>query len=73
MNIFEDSFGCPLFIRTNRGVLLTTEGQIVYDEGRYIVDYYDHVKENIHTSLKKEFCLNVGTSLLCPHDPINKY
>ena len=73
INSLEKELDCPLFIRNNHGVKLTKEGQIIYDEGRYIIDYCDNVVNNIHISMNKEYCLSIGTSLLCPHTPINKY
>ncbi len=59
----ENLIGCPLFIRSSRGVILTTEGQILYDYVKSAFEKLDN-GERILERLKKrtEGIVKVGIS-----------
>lgn len=67
INRFEDQLGVSLFIRSNRGLTLTPEGELIYAEGNKIIRQSLEVLQKakqIHAE-KKEI-LHVGTSFLHP-------
>ncbi|MFR2299509.1 MAG: LysR family transcriptional regulator, partial [Clostridium paraputrificum] len=67
----EDSLNTKLFIRSNKGVTLTTEGEIVYKHCKVILNTYEKMLYEVESSNSKESHINIDginilTSTLIP-------
>lgn len=67
----EDSLSTKLFIRSNKGVTLTTEGEIVYKHCKVILNTYEKMLYEVESSNSQESHINIDginilTSTLIP-------
>ena len=67
----EDSLNAKLFIRSNKGVTLTTEGEIVYKHCKVILNTYEKMLYEVESSNSQESHINIDginilTSTLIP-------
>lgn len=67
MNLLESHLGIKLFLRTNHGVKLTSAGESIYMDAKYMISYSEKAikkAENLTQVCKYTFC--IGTSMLNP-------
>lgn len=70
MNNFEKNLGFRIIKRSNHGIKLTTAGEALYKDCRFIMDYYEKAIERAEKLAKGEgYKIRVGTSLLNPCKP----
>lgn len=70
MNALESHLNLPLLTRTPKGICLTEEGKIIYQDAKFMIDYSQKSIASArmaHLSADTTFC--VGTSLLNPAKP----
>ncbi|MDO5331011.1 MAG: LysR family transcriptional regulator [Bacillota bacterium] len=70
MNALEDQLGVKLLQRTPMGVQLTSAGESIYKDAKFLIDYSQKAINSAKESeqqFEKTFC--VGTSLLNPAKP----
>ena len=68
IKMLEDSLGCTLFIRSNRGVTLTPEGEKLYSHIKIAFEQIESAEEEI--SLNKSLqsgIVSIGTSEIALH------
>lgn len=59
----EDQLGCSLFIRSKKGVLLTEEGKIFYEQISKAMEIIDNAEQKIQEMINLEYgVLNIGVS-----------
>lgn len=62
MKKLEDSLGVPLFVRTSRGITLTSYGETLYENTRVMRRLYDNTIASIEEQrARREQGLNIGT------------
>lgn len=70
MNNFENNLGFKIIKRSNHGIKLTTAGEALYKDCRFIMDYYEKAVDRAGKLAKgEEYKIRVGTSLLNPCKP----
>ena len=65
INVLEDRIGCTLVRRSNKGVSLTQEGNIVYRTGKGMYREMEQMHIEINTAIPTK-TIRIGTSLLNP-------
>lgn len=70
MNKLENDLNMKLLARTNHGISLTKEGEKIYKEAKYIIEYSNKIINSIQKERKKEYIINIGTSLTCSCKPM---
>lgn len=75
MNLLENDLGVRLFERTNRGVILTDAGKIIYSYAKKIIRISEEaVAKARHTNDLNSGTLRIGTSIMRPcNDFIEKW
>lgn len=67
MNMLEKELGIKLFIRTNHGIRLTTAGESIYKDAKYIISYFEKaVQRALQLESSEKYTIRVGTSMLNP-------
>ena len=67
MNLLEEHLGMELLVRTNHGIRLTTAGESIYKDAKFIMSYSQTAIRNARQKMEaKLHMLSVGTSLLNP-------
>ncbi len=67
MNMLEKELGIKLFIRTNHGIRLTTAGESIYKDAKYIISYFEKaVQKALQLESSEKYTIRVGTSMLNP-------
>ena len=70
MNQMEAQLGLTLFERTNHGICLTSAGESVYKDAKYMISYAEKALQRARRLQEEGTCtLRVGTSLLNPCKP----
>ena len=71
MNLMEQELGLSLLIRTNHGVSLTEAGKEIYKDAKIIIDYTNRsIKKAKKLQNKNTHFITIGTSLICPCNPL---
>lgn len=71
INHYEEHLGFPLFKRSNHGLKLTEEGEILYVEGKKIIRKTDRILREIRQKRSGERkVVRIGSSLLFPSSSI---
>ena len=60
MNLLEQEIHCTLFIRTNRGVRLTPEGEKFYQSAEELLAHADAVRSELHELRKQITPIRIG-------------
>lgn len=67
INALEKHLGFPLFQRTSQGVCLTTAGESIYNDAKYMITYSEEAVKRARDLVEQEQAvLRVGTSMLNP-------
>lgn len=62
MKKLEESLGVPLFVRTSRGITLTSYGETLYENARVMRRLYDNTIASIEEQrIRRDQGLNIGT------------
>ena len=76
INKLEDSLGVQLFVRGKHGIIMTKEGEVFYQDAKFIVNYYDNsvrkIRE-INAINENEVIIRIGYSPLTPVYPFLEY
>lgn len=60
----EAEFGTPLFVRTSKGVHLTSAGELLEQRGRMLAHMSDELRRDMQSFLSHEKPICVGTSIM---------
>lgn len=67
INLLEAGLDLQLFVRTNRGLLLTQAGESLYKDAKYIIQYSKDSLIRAKNALRiSENVIRIGTSLITP-------
>lgn len=67
MNMLEKELGIKLFSRTNHGIRLTSAGESIYKDAKYIISYAQKaVQKALKIEQSEKYTIRVGTSMLNP-------
>lgn len=67
INLLEESLGLQLFVRTHRGLQLTSAGRSLYQDAKYIIQYCkDSVTRAKNAMQAGESVIRIGTSPMTP-------
>ncbi len=69
INALENHIGVKLFTRSNHGVKLTKQGEIVYKTSKQIIELSDKTIKKLQIT-SKDLTIRIGTSLLYPANPL---
>ncbi|WP_367566235.1 LysR family transcriptional regulator [Lacrimispora sp.] len=67
INLLEAELGLQLFIRTHRGIKLTSSGKSLYKDSKYIIQYAkDSLVRARNAEQNSDNMIRIGTSLITP-------
>lgn len=71
INLLESHLGLQLFYRSNRGVVLTEVGELIYRDAKYMIRHSQKTMEQARALLSKgDKIIRVGSSLMRPSQSV---
>lgn len=71
INQLEEHLGVKLFVRNNKGLVLSEAGKALYDDSKYMIQYSKQAVARAQKSARNgEYVISIGTSPMAPAEKI---